>query len=84
MRYKKPISIYSVDEPYPVPSQAELDQDPQWMLMFNDWEWKVAQSVIGSLINPEIWESYPEELDQALTGLTISLLLAEMFFHLIF
>ena len=68
---KKYTPIYSVDDKYPVPSQAELDQEPQWMLLFNDWEWKVAQSLIGSLINPDIWESYPEELDQALLGLTV-------------
>ena len=71
MRYKKPLCIYSIDEPYPVPSQAEIDQEPQWMLLFNDWEWKVAQSLMGSLANPDIWERYPEELDQALLGLNV-------------
>ena len=56
---------------YPQPSEDELTDAPVYELQLNPFWWAVVQGKIGELANPDLWEDYTPEIEQAIHDLML-------------
>lgn len=60
-----------MNEPYPQPTQEELDAPTTRLIRFNPYWWKIVQGKLGEIAWPSLWEDYTVEIDQALQHIFI-------------
>lgn len=71
MAIKRPMTVHEITELYPEPSAGEISATRDRWISLNEWQWNIAQSVLGSLLNPDIWENFTADMENAVSELLV-------------